>query len=136
LGAKSKDNGYGIFRRNSIQYKAHRIAYSLYVGEFINNDSRKSYHGLCVLHSCDNPTCCNPAHLFTGTHEDNMQDMIKKKRRNYQGEKNPAAKLTKDQVAKIRNYLAKGIPARQVARMYGVGATTIYHIQHNETWME
>jgi len=60
--------GYGQF----MQQYSHRIAYELY-----NETNIGPYH---VLHTCDNPSCVNPEHLFLGTHADNMLDMKTKGR--------------------------------------------------------
>ena len=63
--------GYGQVRVRGKTGKAHREAY-------------RAFHGdpgkLLVLHTCDNRKCCNPKHLFLGTHKDNMADMVKKGR--------------------------------------------------------
>lgn len=66
--------GYGRLKWNS-EVVAHRIAWILSFGEIPD--------GLCVLHRCDNPSCCNPLHLFLGTYQDNVDDMINKGRQRF-----------------------------------------------------
>lgn len=68
IAGKDKD-GYGWFKRD----RAHRAAWIFFNGRIPE--------GFLVLHTCDNPPCVNPAHLFLGTQQDNMTDCLKKGRR-------------------------------------------------------
>lgn len=69
--------GYGMIRHDDKMRTTHRVSYEVHKGNIPK--------GMCVLHSCDNPLCCNPNHLRLGTHKDNTQDMIRKGRSNYFG---------------------------------------------------
>lgn len=71
---------YGSFKIGAGEYKSNRIAY------FLHHNIDPMF--LSVIHSCDNPKCCNPAHLSLGTHDDNMKDMVNKGRGNPRGIKN------------------------------------------------
>lgn len=66
--------GYGVFQlgRGVGVTRSHRFAYELWVGPIPE--------GMFVCHTCDNPPCCNPEHLFLGSNGDNMKDMHAKNR--------------------------------------------------------
>ncbi len=84
--------------------------------------------GLCVLHTCDNPPCCNPAHLFLGTRTDNAADKVAKGR---QAKGETLSKLTLEQVKAIRADQRSGYV---VAKEYGVNGSTICRIRTGTRW--
>jgi hypothetical protein len=91
---------------------------------------------LCVLHRCDNPPCCNPAHLFLGTVADNNRDMVAKKRHRSTtptGEGSYRGKLTDDTARVIRSTYASGATQREIARAYGVSQSTVWRTIHGLT---
>lgn len=102
-------SGYGLIniRSRGGLLSVHRLSYEVYVGNIPA--------GLYILHTCDNPKCINPNHLFLGTQLDNIKDMISKNRGGKKGEENSYSKLTNDEVLTIRwlyetgDYLQKQI---------------------------
>lgn len=126
-------HGYGQFSRNKENILAHRASWEIEFGDITPN--------MEVCHSCDNPVCCNPNHLFLGTHKENMRDMIDKGRgdhlrnNNTKGERHGMHKLSLEQVECIRQLYAKGdISQSQLARNYHVRQGTIWYIVKNKTW--
>jgi hypothetical protein len=86
---------------------------------------------MCVLHTCDNPPCVNPNHLFLGTSLDNAQD------RNRKGRGAASrAKLTPEQAVSIRAGHVQGISQGALANKYGVTRGAIWQIIHNYSYSE
>lgn len=123
----SRDNGgRGQFAiRGQSPHRAHRIAWIIANGPIPD--------GLCVCHKCDNPPCCNPAHLFLGTQIENIADMHMKGRNSVVGHFPP--KLTQEQVKQIRG-LYPSISMRQIGRKYGVCAAAVCRIVHGTRWKQ
>lgn len=118
---------YGNFRIDSKTFLAHRVAYMLKNGEIPSE--------MLVCHSCDNPGCCNPKHLWLGTNYDNMQDMFKKGRRPAaKGSRNGSAKLKEEDVLQIRNMRSQGCTCTDISKIYGVSIGTISHIATGRNW--
>ncbi len=86
-----------------------------------------------VLHSCDNPLCCNPKHLSNGTVADNSRDMVERDRQ-AKGEKNGRAKLSDDAIRDIRDLFRSGSTKRKIARLYAVSDTLIRYIVCGKNW--
>ena len=123
------EKGYGKFQiKPRRPAQAHRVAFSLVVGPV--EDS------VLVCHSCDNRKCCNPKHLFLGTPQDNMNDMIEKGRAKHpplNGELNGFSRLLEQDIPVIRN-LYGVLPTKELAARFNVHRDTIRLAAKGITW--
>lgn len=128
--AGTRTNGKGVpyprhWTDNGKSIGAHRFSF-----ELVHGAIPKSMY---VCHKCDTPLCVNPDHLFVGTHHDNMQDMVTKKR-SFTGrgeDKKGRAKLTNKQADQIRKI---DLSHSKLAVMFGVSQTTISRIKRGESY--
>jgi hypothetical protein len=124
--------GYGRVGWRGRKVLAHRLSYELYVGHVPE--------GMHVCHSCDNPRCVRPSHLFVGTRQDNIDDMVRKGRQNTGGwrtggERNAMAKLDWAAVVEIRGkYEPRTYSLSRLAREYGVTVATIHDVVRGRSW--
>ena len=107
-------------------FTAHRLAYSLV------NDCPIPV-GMLVRHSCDDRRCVEPSHLSLGTHQDNSDDKLSRRRQAF-GERHGSAKLTQGEVSVIRDRLAAGETCGSIAACYGVNKSTIVRIRAGNLW--
>jgi len=128
-GGKIPD-GYGCVKCDGKNELTHRVAWVLVNGPIPN--------GLDVLHKCDNPSCCDPEHLFLGTHLDNMHDRNQKGRSTaLKGEHNGRAKLSAADVLYIRRVYVHGSHVFGICalgRRFHVSHTQISYIVRRESW--
>lgn len=119
-GASTRQ-GYGTVRAGRSSTSAHRMAWLLTQGPIPD--------GLCVLHSCDNPPCCNPAHLWLGTASQHAQDSIRKGRRPARNAWAPRVRrLTDDDVRSIRAMREQGLSFDEIASSFRIATTTARNI--------
>ncbi len=146
--------GYGKMNIRGVRSLTHRISWEIHNGPVPD--------GLFVLHRCDNEPCCNPAHLFVGTNQDNTADSTEKGRRasgerhgthtkpetlqrgdehwtrrlgvRTIGEDNGFAKLTDDDVRAIRLAYANGESQQSIADRHGIHQTAVSGIARRQTW--
>lgn len=120
--------GYGRVPVGNTTVGAHVVAYETWVGPIPD--------GLLVRHTCDNPPCINPKHLLVGTHQDNMDDKVQRQRQSsLKGEAHYAAKLTAEDVRKIRSEWSEGnVTQPALAKKYGTTYKNIHMIVHRKTW--
>jgi hypothetical protein len=149
-------DGYGVFGLSRDSFLAHRIAYFL--------DSGTDPVEMCVCHSCDNPKCVNPEHLFLGTDDDNVQDKMRKGRANFVRGDEHWTRLYPEKVARGDRSGKRTKPESQtygednpasklttvevmairldprtlkaVAADYGVAFTTIHKIKKRQIWKQ
>lgn len=128
IGYKPGGKLYGSISKDSHgnMIKAHRASYILHIDSIPE--------GMNVCHTCDNPSCVRPEHLFLGSVLDNNRDCVRKNRHSI-GIKNGSAKLTETQIREIKNkYIPKQYSTTKLSKEYGVTQPTIYNIVTNKTW--
>ena len=98
-------------------------------------ESIHGYRPPMVCHSCDNPPCCNGAHLFPGTAKVNTADMWAKKRQGLAvGENHPANRLSREQVIAIDCSLGQGVAVKLLAQQNSVSTSCIYDIKNGKRY--
>lgn len=113
--ASTFHGGHGKFWLNGSNRIASRVAWALAFGEIPDD--------LLVRHTCDNPPCCNPGHLETGTTEDNVADRVEQSR------------LTAAAVSAIRRRYGAGNESyRTLAEAFGVDRITVRDVIKGRTW--
>lgn len=110
--------GYGVLDYLGSAVVASRFAYETWVGPV---DS-----GLYVCHTCDNPPCINPKHLFVGTPRENSLDASRKGR--------AAAKLTASEVRRIRRLRREGWTLKALTDEFGTTLSNIHAIVQRRSW--
>jgi hypothetical protein len=123
----TNNKGYGYLQiapPSGKKILAHRLSYEIH-----NN----SIPGKVTRHTCDNPPCVNPAHLISGTQNDNMADCASKDRTCF-GERNGQSKLTNEIVKEMRTQHAKGDSISALGRKYNVNRMTARSAIRGETW--
>lgn len=136
--------GYGIFQINGKPYGAHRVAYIIKNGDIPEP--------MCVCHTCDNPPCCNPAHLWLGTMTDNRADCVRKGRQakgdghwtrlypdmhpRLAGEQCGAAVWSAAVVRQVRRLAADHISQAEIARRLKIPRSTVGRFVRRENFRE
>jgi hypothetical protein len=128
--------GHGQFRIHTHEsILAHRLSWVLTNGPIPE--------GKFVCHHCDHGWCCNPRHLFVGTHQDNMDDMHRKGRgfslflerpEVIRGEANSHAKLNTADVVRIRELEGFGVSRPRIAKMFGISRQNVRFVATRKTW--
>ncbi len=115
-------DGYGRFWYDGKYRTAHSASFLLHGGVIPE--------GCDVCHTCDVRSCVNPAHLWTGTRRENVQDALNKNRF-AKGERSGRSKLSRSQVISIRD---SSDTQRATARQFGVSQHAIWKIRTHQTW--
>lgn len=115
---KDKD-GYGFFRHDGKNKKAHRFVFEM---EGIDVPS-----GMLVCHHCDNPSCVKQDHLFIGDNSANQRDAAKKGRCR-------SSRLGQEEINQIRKLRNDGLSGPKIAALFGISSHTVYAIEHEAKW--
>ena len=125
LGSKLR-GGYGNLNQEGHTLQAHRYSYVLHIGDIPK--------GMLVCHSCDNPGCVNPEHLFLGTHLTNAMDKVSKDRQ-IKGEGIYNHKIVEADAIRIRELYSQGnLSMRKIAKMFGLCYSETNAVINKRTW--
>lgn len=124
--AYRNEKGYGYLGVGHFMVKSSRVAWVI--------ANERDPGEMIIRHRCDNPPCCNPAHLVDGTVEDNIRDMFERDRF-ARGERNGVAKLNPDLVREIRRASAAGETYTEIGRRLGVSRTTARNAASRKQWV-
>lgn len=127
----SKNNKYGVFWINGQNMPAHRFSY------IIHNGFKELRPINIICHSCDNPKCVNPNHLWLGTHKDNSQDMVNKDRQSHNyGSQNGMSILDESDIQDILIDIHNGLYSNinDIVKVYPVTYAAIADMLHGKTW--
>ena len=147
MGTHTSD-GYGQMQWAGKVRLAHRIAYQLATNVTLSDEPKLLPASVCVLHICDNPSCCNPSHLRLGTQGENVRDAASKGRLRFgdantsrlyphrlaRGETIGTAKLTATDVLTIRARSELGDTQAGIAAAYDIAISTVQRIIYRQTW--
>lgn len=107
--------------------RVHRLSWLIHFGPIPK--------GMFVCHRCDNRQCTNPEHLFLGSRQDNVDDMMSKGRNaDFRGELNGRAKLSAIQIKEIRALREAGVFYKTISERYGVALQVIFRICQRQSW--
>lgn len=130
-GSLDGSSGYGRLRGHGSRrtIRAHRVSWFIEHGEDPGE--------MLVCHTCDNPTCVNPDHLFLGTVADNTHDMMRKGRDQtipMPGSRNPRAKLTEFDARRVIEMIGAGHSNRHIAKLLPVSDAMVSKIRMGHAW--
>lgn len=125
FGEYVRPNSYGKLKYDGNKaIKAHRFSYETFKG--------KIPEGMCVLHTCDVPSCVNPDHLFLGTQKDNAIDRKNKNRGNNAiGESHGRSKITEIDVLFIRE---SGLTTKELMAIFNLDRSTVRRAATGKCW--
>jgi len=133
-----KDDGYGRVQINDWNYYAHRVIFNLANPGMIELKAPKSYDETgFLLHSCDNPSCCNPKHMRVGAHAENMADKVARNRqKTYPTDTGPRCKLTMEQAREARKLKQSGKSTRELANQFGISLPSMKTLLRGDSYKE
>lgn len=126
---RGTSSGYGRVKIRGRLYLAHRVSFALANGGISDGEE---YHGVVIRHKCDNPICCNPAHLIEGRQADNVRDIAERDRLNpRRGSSHPFACADEELVRDIRSSPLSG---RKAAAHFGVSYGFVANVRSGRSW--